>query len=141
MLGLLMADRDDKGDELAKSLGGESSYRIADKRLAAHGVVTTPVVCALIASLCSNPAQIVLWCFTVAVVQSEKKIACVTLDILLGAFMDGVPTTEEYNRLWEMQKVTREQREAMQVSNPPVPLHRFSDNWLDSGSVWPALAG
>lgn len=99
-------------------------WNVLTKRLHAFGVKSTIAVRLYILTLCENPAQAVLWAFTMAKMAEKNKFQQVTMEQLAESFPDGVPIELEYRRLWDLQK-----RE-----NPP---RGGMDNWLDYAEVWP----
>lgn len=99
-------------------------WNVLTKRLNAFGVKSTIAVRLYILTLCENPAQAVLWAFTMAKMAEKNKFQQVTMEQLAESFPDGVPVDEEYRRLWDLQKCSDRSR-------------GWTDNWLDYAEVWP----
>lgn len=126
-LQLVMAERD-KADPFTERLKNEFGFKIAYLRAKAHNVSMTPQLLVWLVVNGSNPAHLVMWVYTMAVLQHEKKAKVLTMENWTDAFPDGVATDEEFSRVWLEQKMTREDRDG-----------GMTDNWLDTGAVWPVL--
>lgn len=109
-------------EEIATKVG--FGWNVLTKRLAFYDIPTTLMCRLFVLQLCENPAQAVLWAFTLGKIWEKNGYKPVTLVQLCDSFPDGFPTDAEYRRLWDLQK-----RE-----NPP---RGGMDNWLDYGEVWP----
>lgn len=104
------------------------SYLILTSRLEAFKTGFSPtldidvavkIFCAL---LCDSPGKVVMWAYTLneLFVKQGRKV---TMEDWINEFPMGVPTEEEYQAMWELQKIKG-------------PTNGGSDNMIDDFRNW-----
>ncbi len=83
-----------------------------------------------LASLCENPAQIVMWAYVLRVLATRNPEKVIGFDIWSQSFADGVPTEEAYKKAWAAQKG--------KFDNNIVVEGFKADNYLDTAEAWKA---
>jgi hypothetical protein len=109
-------------DDMIRSV---EHYRLLHKRMEAHQVRATLATQLMVCFLFDNPADCVLWCFTLATMFKEHRWRPVTLENLVNAFPMGFPSPNEFEEAWRAQKMTKAERTTL------------NDNWLDVAASWP----
>ena len=135
-LSLVERQRKKYGDaftaEMMQELERDFSFRVLKQRLGWAGfardtVVTPEAVLLLLTQDCiENPAQLVLWAYTLLYIHaSEKEV--VDINLLAQWFPYGFPTPERYHEIWDKQK-----GHELKVEN--------CDNFIDRPDWWRELA-
>lgn len=83
------------------------SYQVLSKRLAYHGVPATPYAMAFFCAQAINVGTLILYATVLKVLSERNGGQEVTIDDIAKAFPWGFPTEEEVHRIWEAQKVGR----------------------------------
>jgi len=91
-------------DDLWRQLREVFEVKLAIKRFECTGEPYDQALLVLFIQLCDTPAKVVMWCYTIHVLQSELGRVATIDDIATGPFATGVPTGEAYDELWERQK-------------------------------------
>lgn len=111
--------------DMRKVLNKDFGYQVLSKRLDYFKIPVGWHLKVLVVSLCRNPAQVVMWAYTLALLYKEKK-AELTMGDFLSKFPKGVPTEEALNKAWD------EQKRLVRPSGG-------TDNWLDYPEQWPVF--
>jgi len=115
-------------DDLWREVRGEFAIGIAVKRFEATNVAYDRSLLTFCASLCNNPAKVVMWCYTLHVMTARLGRPATLLDYATDYFPHGVPTEDAYQELWSEQK------------HPDAPLGNAFDvmiAWPGARSAWP----
>ena len=81
------------------------SLKVFEKRMNSLGMIATPWMSVFIAGICSNPAEIVLWCFFLKVHAISHKSNLLSMQDLGIIFPNGLPTLEGMKWMWDLQKL------------------------------------
>lgn len=123
---LLLATSEMLGTKTPPQLSEIFTYRVASRRCAAQGIKAPSTVLSAIAALSSTPAVVVLWCYTLLLIELEGRK--LTIPEVFPTTPDGkcmVPTDEAYKAIWEAQKITKSEERTI----------GRTDNWLDV-TIW-----
>lgn len=105
------------------------AFQMLSKRLEYHEVEVDLGLIILISALCKSPGELVMWAYTLFLMQEGKS--CVTLDdFMMGPFAMGVPTESAYEQAWDAQKIAGDERD------DAGPAMLSADNWLDRLETW-----
>lgn len=107
--------------------------KIMAKRLEVWGVSFDPFLGMFVLCLCDRPGKIVLWCYTIGLMEKELGRPPTIEDFSMRFFPMGVPTEEEYSRIWDDQKET--------VKDAEDGLEAPLGNWLDDSALVRRLLG
>lgn len=119
--------------EMGRELAQKSqAFQILSKRLEFHNVNVELRLQILISSLCKTPGQVVMWVYTLFLMQEDRE--SVSFNDFCGEvnspFAMGVPTDESYSTVWDAQKISRkDQKKAGEAV-------LTQDNWLDRLETW-----
>lgn len=81
------------------------ALQVFEKRMKALDMVATPWLSVFITTLCSNPAEVVMWAFFMKIFSITSKSRLVSLQDLGLIFPQGLPTKEGMNWAWDLQKL------------------------------------
>lgn len=114
---------DERAKDIHEDIVNSFLYQILKKRLQYFDVPVTEHLIAFISLIIDRPAKAVMWAYTLNRMFKERQRE---IDIKIfsdyGYFADGIPTEEEYQRIWDSQKVKSE--------------FPKSDNALDDPDYW-----
>lgn len=110
LLALLMAEKSAitsllKAFTADSDFAGEFQAQVFIKRLDLCGKTTLTEALALwVLSLCSSPAEIVMWAYTLVQMQKKTPGSRISLETWVNSFPDGVPTERALEASWDAQK-------------------------------------
>ncbi len=126
--GLLELNAKVQGVCLPDALSKDFHYKALTKRLSAHHVRTSFEARLFVTTQCRNPADAVLWAYTMACMQFDRPRGdALRVADVLTPWAKQLPTEAAVAAAWEAQKVAA----AEHLSAP------ITGNWLDVATVWP----
>lgn len=110
---------------------GVHQFLILKKRLMFHNIEIDPRLLVFLSFLCRNPGQCVMWAYTLKCIRDEDGE--VTMDnFCTKHFPMGIPEESVYEKVWDAQKISSEDREELGEEGAMLT----QDNWLDRVEVW-----
>lgn len=128
IMGLMLAstmDPDGLRRKMLEMTAGSFLFQVAIKRLEAKHVEYDPAMLIMLLLRASNPAHAVVAAYTLSLMSLQPKEPF--QDAMIRWFPEGLPDMSRFNELWELQKLTDEQRK----ENPSI-----MDNLIDV-APWP----
>lgn len=103
------------------------AYKVLEKRLQAYKILdkVDEKVLVFCAAVSNNPAEAVMWGYTLALILTKQK-KVLTINDWCNYFPMGVPTEEERERCWVEQKQARTDA-------------TLTDNKIDDYANWPIV--
>lgn len=127
IMGLMLASArpDILKNKMLEMSSGNFLFQVAIKRLEVKGVEYDPAMLIVLLLRASNPAHAVVAAYTLSIISLQPKVPFP--DAMIRWLPDGLPDMSRFNELWDLQKLTDEQRK----ENPSI-----MDNLIDV-APWP----